>query len=865
MNIWKKYFIGCTLSLTLLLLPLKSFECTDYNVEGWRFWLFQPDVAGVTALLPFTYTADLFYGYTWAADTTNQLANAQEWQAVLGSKVTVEDVYRLLYKLSQNDILRGKYGKSNSMIAALKLPENTGLATYFQYAKLCERTFASTIVPAKLIEVRQKGYALFDQATSLFVKQRVAYQILKLSGYLGDLATMKTQMDYLQKNAAPDAWVQDMSFYNYAIAQKAPESNYWLAMAFDKCRWNKQYLIQLFDSKELAAAQKLAKTDKERAILETAAAINYPGRALDRLKKVYALNPSYPALSLLLTREINKLENWLLTQKLSGSAGHFEQSYEEAEKADLAVQLKADLQYLHELDAFVQKALSDGKITDAPFWRLSSAHLMLIDGDFAKTRQQLKQIANPDQLPVRLQAQVRITQLLADVLEKTTIAASTENQIPALFDFLAQHKTEILDSETLQSQLALFLSDAFIQRGQVAKGVLLLSKTRQEWSGKFGNRVFYLKMLDCAKPADYDKTIALLSDKKNNSKFAVWLRSNPIPSNYSPWDYGDWDDQSGRFIPRKVTGAQWDLEKIKEFKARYYIWNDQLDSAYTVLQTIPDAYWASQTPANTGITQNPFSVGLALPGIPLTEENDEFDRNQTKFIRQLIELRLQAEKETNPDKKQAAYLLLGNAYFNLSWLGRWWSVYHTQRSSAEFVDIRQTAAPDSSETGFNNILQKVWPFGLVLIGFFGALQFKKRRGSWLMVSMLFLALALWNCKRAGDNSVVNGKYSFSIPANFNAAYYGCDRAKAYYDKAISANPRSETAIAAAYMAGLCQKAHALYMYQQSHPGEYVYEDDINEKVKFHPNSFLAKLPKDLRFESAVSCALFSDFLQENGR
>jgi hypothetical protein len=235
-------------------------------------------------------------------------------------------------------------------------------------------------------------------------------------------------------------------------------------------------------------------------------------------------------------------------------------------------------------------------------------------------------------------------------------------------------------------------------------------------------------------------------------------------------------------------------------------------------------------------------------------------------VRQLIELRLEAEKEKDPAKKQTAYLLLGNAYFNMSWLGRWWAVYNTQRSSAEFVDVRQSSSPASSDsTSFKQIWQQSWPFGLALLGIFGAFQFKKRRGVLLTLSVLLLALALWNCKRAGDSSVVTSKYAFSIPADFNGAYYGCNRAKAYYEKALSANPNSEVAIVAAYMAGLCQKASAVYNYQKMHPGEYLFEDELDEKINFKPNPYLSKLPSDLRYQAAISCALFSDFIADNGR
>jgi hypothetical protein len=161
------------------------------------------------------------------------------------------------------------------------------------------------------------------------------------------------------------------------------------------------------------------------------------------------------------------------------------------------------------------------------------------------------------------------------------------------------------------------------------------------------------------------------------------------------------------------------------------------------------------------------------------------------------------------------------------------------------------------------------------------MSYNKNRSSLFLLTVSIFVLMLWNCQRKADNinnnkntktvnpksinyDVSNGSYKFSIPAKFKSAYYACSRALVYYEKAASANPKSEAAIAAVYMAELCKKSHALYLYQQSHPHEYLDEDDI-KRVIFLRNSYLNKLPKDSRFESAVSCTLFNDFLKKHGR
>jgi len=862
MHNWNNFFVKCGISAALLLAPCKAFVCADYDPESWRFWLFQPDVAGVTDLLPFTYTSERFYkGSEPETDTTNYLVNAREWQSLLGASVKENDIYQMLYKTPPANYFAGDYRKNNSFIQALQQSKNAELLDYLNFAKQCEQAMSGSNKQANLQKTREAGRVLFDKTNNPFAKLRCAYLLLKLDGYLGDQADLKQQLDYVQKNAPAGAWVRDQALYNYALAQTAdPQRNYCLSLAFDGCRWNKAWTMVFFRSAGLPKALRLAKNDHERAVLETMAALQYPGRALDRLERIYRLEPAYPALSMLLAREVNKLENWLLTQQLTGSEARFELPWDQQEKATREGLLRADLAYLHQLDQFVNRILATGKSPDAAFWRLSAAHLMLLDGDFIKTREHLQQISAPGQLPARLQIQVRITDLLTELLENKTIKPETENKIPDIFALIDQQKSQIPDADILKSQIALYLSDAFIRKGSIGKGVLLLSKTNQEWSSPFGNRVCYYKLLEVAKPADYDALLALLDGPKV-SPFDRWLTADPVAFDFDPWD-GDWD--SGEFVPAKHPDAKWDTNKIREFKARYYIWEDRLDSAYVVLNDIPVAYWAGQDSAETGYFKNPFSVGIEIPDLALSGEKVDFGRDQAKFVKKMIDLQNEAEKD--PAKKQLNYILLGNAYFNMSWMGRWWNMYHTQRSSVEFADVRRPEAAAPPKTGQNKLPRTPWLFGLGMLGLLTAGLFRRRRGAGILLTTasLLLLCGLWNCTRSTPVQTTLPAWTPTVSADFDAAYYCCDRAKVCYGKALDADPNKETAILAAYMGGLCQQAREVYDYKKTHPEDYMY-DQLDGKIKFTPNPYLSKLPADLKYMPAVSCAVFSSFLKKEDR
>lgn len=851
----KPFIISSLLGLGLLPFCSPSIQaCSDFDFEIARFWLFQPNIAGTVELLPFTYTSDLFYRQSWAPDTSSYRYNAEEWQALLGPKVKTADVYTILYQTEPEDFFAGRFARNNSFLLALRQPANAVLLAYLELAKRAEAAMINPADQSTLQTVKDEAVALLKSATGPFLQTRLAFQLMKLSGYLGDRSTLEQQFAYIQSKAPQQAWVRDAALVQMAIAQpfNSAERNFWLAQAIAGSRWQKAYLVQLFQRDKLAAALALAKTNAEKAALEVAAALHYPGRALEQLQRIQQLSPGHPALDHLLAREINKLENWLLTTSLTGDQPYFDQ-YRVLAAAEQAQQVKKDLQYLHQVYNWVKSTLPSTPRKSKSFWQLSAAHLMLLDGDFAQARLHLTQMGDLNQVPRRLQVQARVTELLAEILAGKTIAATTAEKIPGLMILLEQSANEILDADVLQSQLALFLSDAFIKKGEIAKGVLLLSKTQRSWNSTFGNRVFYLRLLDLAKPRDYDALLALLAQKKAPTAFEKWLLARPISYEYVPWDNSDWDPVAVRMVQRWPTDSRWDLDKIKEFKARYYLWHDQLDSAYAVLKTIPNAYWQKQVPANPGILQNPFAVGIAMPDEPLSAENPGFDRNQTKFVAQLLALRRAAEQEKDPLAKQRKYLLIGNAYFNLTWMGRWWSVFHTQRSSVEFVDVRN-AGFSPAAVGWQG-----WPGSLGLSFLALGLVLRRQRRAGQLLALLGVSTALLTCQRPVADAAL------AIPADFDSAYYRCDRAMAYYKKAFAAAPQNEHAIIAAYMISICERAAAVVDYQKKHPDEYLFEDELNEKLPPQPSPYLAKLPTGLRYEPAHSCNYFANFQAEFGR
>ena len=109
------------------------------------------------------------------------------------------------------------------------------------------------------------------------------------------------------------------------------------------------------------------------------------------------------------------------------------------------------------------------------------------------------------------------------------------------------------------------------------------------------------------------------------------------------------------------------MNKIKDYKASYYIRHDQIDSALAVFKTIPRSFWQSE-PYRSMLNCNPFFVDVEHPHAPTFADSTRYDK--TTFLTQMLKLKKSAEK--TPSVSAREFYLLGNAYYNMTWKGNFW-------------------------------------------------------------------------------------------------------------------------------------------------------------------------------------------------
>ncbi len=852
MKIWlNSYKIIISLAVSALLAPF-LWNCMDYDSDYERFWLLDPSISNQRALLPFTYTVNRYYDNGLLPDTTYQAENDLAWQGMLGDNTAKKDIHQILYYTSPDDYFNKKYAKSNRFMQSLRTPNHARYLQYLNFAKTCEKIFTGDDWNEKKagidlkIPIQQGQSILQKHAEETALTRRAAYLLMKLYRYADQQPEAKALFDtYFRKNPTKD-WLNAAAIYQYAeMEPDSVQANVWLARAWDAGFYERIWVWHSFNSKALNASVNAAVTGREKAILTLLPATREPGPALAALQKVYAFDPTTPELSKLMAREVNKLENWLLSPALYGASSRIEIPHgDDSPKIDTVALLKSDLEHLHACRNFVQQVIQDGKRTDAAFWYLSGAHLAYLDKDFGKAgelAQQGQQVANA---PNNQQTQLQIIAILAEIGVSKQIAPATENKIPGLFKAIRKNPDAFETPVALEQKLALLLSEVFIQHQETAKGAFLLGLTSSysEGMGYMNASVLFDKLLAIGQPADFDRAIQMA--ERPQTDFERWFAETP----YRYTTELAWNEKTQSMEPADGQPASWEVHKIREFKAMWYTRKDQLDNALLALKDVPDTYWPRRGTIvdydHIYFKINPFSVGIGITDVPLSQPDTTGKFNKRTLLEKLIDLK----KTTDPAKQQEAYFLLGNGYYNMTYYGSdWWLMMDVGKSTGtlEYLDGRETGMlPDHRQPW--KMLSTWSLFGFMTVAFAGFARKKQRR--YLLFCLLLPLCLPFACKKATSTAA-----TLQPSTPFNEVYYRCTLAKDWYEKAAKLHPDNDLGIAAAYMAGVCERHQQYFAFTRTRKN---WDDPFVPKANPYYDAIKGK-----NFTSPVSCSYLQQKLK----
>ncbi|MBO9730756.1 MAG: hypothetical protein J7623_19100 [Chitinophaga sp.] len=686
------------IATSALLLLLFTYHPTDscppgiYPDEA-RIMLFRSYLSGLDHLQPFNYTL----AFTSAIDTdplkTDNHRNCQEWQQLTGPQVALKDIYEVQYAMSPDDFLYTikQTGSStdNSFIKWLLQPEHRATLDYLSFAKTIEYTTAAASAdPWETDGPIYSNHFLDSLATygeqrcrSIplpFLQERYAFQVLKILSYTiysnnepaPPLLFERIQSCYDQYLLHKKTIVADWGLIYYADAQKDQNSRLLLLLqAFDRSDEKKAYVDKYFTTKKLLALKPTVTDPATRRLIDAVAGLKNFGRGLKTIQEISAADPTNKYLPLLICREINKLEDWLLSPRLLGFGGT---------KQDFSAgpyQLKnnqKDLLYLRQVRTQLINMLKYPG-TDKTLLKLAIVHLFQMDQQYGEAASYLKTIHTRQPRYLKQQAIASTIQLIytADVT-RPDIQEALYKQLSAVIrsgEESYQYETFFDTSSpyTAISQLYLLLSRQMQNKGDIVKAGLLFQKANVLVNDYYGfsdsysnsptdticyNRIAFFDKY--AQPADIDKLLALKHRAHKTS------------------------------FEKMISPGVWSTDDFYlDLKGTIQLRQQQYQAAMATFNRIPDLFWKENYAYTEGLPLRYIGTTRALKGIDKTPYKKYPYVSKKLILQDMIQLMDTLSVTTSAAEKARLSLLLGNAYFNISRPGSAWMMFSYGKSNVE--------------------------------------------------------------------------------------------------------------------------------------------------------------------------------------
>lgn len=652
------------ISVVCLLLPKKIARACGWWVEPaeYRFWLMQPNVTNMNDLSPF-FVACVDPDVDQLRIAANEInhTNVEEWRQVIKNGATKNDTWKILYETKPGVMLDSlEYlKKHNSFVRCLSKPGNEELLQYLLLSKKVEAIATNPDAweerPASdplVGNIIKSADSLYNNSHTEFVSLRTAYQKIRLHRYNGEGNKAIKTYDSLVAPVKSGSWVKAAALYEKAVRMPGLEEDYLLSKVFDM-GYRRGYCAFYFSSDSLKKILPFARNDHERVVLHTLKALNYKGRTLKQIQYIYSQEPSYDQLPFLLMREINKIEDWLVTSRVTQYTSALKEHFSR-EKYNYA----QDEQYAAEFYSFLVKLIGEQKADNPALLELLASHLMLVLEDYDLSARHLAAAKQYPELAPNMQLQIRINELLLYTLTQNQFDKKAEDMFLSLVN-LPDDKFPSYEPGLLKDQLTLFIGKTLMDRGELTKGIMILARSNRAFGDLLpvsSYRHIYIELDETASPAHYDSILTII-DKKNKTAFEKYLSLAPVSSPNSYHDYYD---------PPAAPEPAWDRDQLLDGKASWYLRHDSLQQALKILQQIPASYY-QQYPFDPLLKNDPFMVDVGNG-----HHNDRYEPicSKLEMVQEMIRLQKIAKEDSS--KAALCYLQLGNAHFNMTWYGKNW-------------------------------------------------------------------------------------------------------------------------------------------------------------------------------------------------
>lgn len=755
--------------------------------------------------------------------------NIKAWGNYTGNRLPDTLISRAIYDEESNDV---------RVFRSSLDQKNPDAAAYLTFAWAADNgqgdpwnPTASKVDSTLLLQALDNAKKRYQTTTDPFLKERYAFQAVKLASELGESKQAQQLYDQLVNPLPKKTFISDWALCRRAGASLAlgdtAKAIYEFAQVFDRCpsrRKAAETSLRRYGIQFREQALQYAKTDGERAAVYALCAIQ-PGiplggtGALAMLKEVIRLAPRNPLIELIMAREINRNEYYFFI-----TDEEYTNNYTRVNPDSLGFvnRKKQAPAYFDELRSFALESASNKALADPAFWYTAAAYLDYLGKDYTAAQTHLDQADQSPTTNKTLTAQIAVQRMLLLSAQTETITPETEKQ---LIGYL----------EAFDSTGNFRINNAYVSVcKQFAAKYLYQDAPKSGWlSGCSRAKTQPVNGNDRAK--SYLFTI-LTTQPGTNSYFASTVDPNAIEDTVSAATvqqalrFMSQPDQTD-FDKRLIRLSMLTTDQLTLLLGRRFIMEHRYADAADAFGKVDPKRWQSE-PFTLYFKTNPFAIKMprlvatdpagsaqtasATTAVNFPAELQTNPYTPAQFARQMADLEKQAQAATG-DQAAELYYKLGCGAWNLSWYGNAWLLAKSYWSSGEPPVYDVPTDPVAKEKRFDALM--------------------------------------------------------------NTDYYTTSHAKGYFAQSAKAAKTPALADRSAYMAARCE-AHAFAVQrsiEQIRNG-YVYEQDSTfvknmltlRKTKYASayNEFFKNRQRSLFDKEMIrECAMYKDFLtfgEENG-
>lgn len=583
---------------------------------------FRPPVKDAPQYLPFHYTGWIKYYDEYFEGPQDSVtipdANLKEWSAYTGGRIPQAELDSFIYAFPYGSLSSLYYNIEKSRPLKLRAAEAAnGLTKWFQqgkdlealgylmYAKQCEPETipkgsweAPPADTAKRGRLLRNGLQLHTAAKQDFIRERYAYQVLRLSFLnesYGQTLELYTTLIGDAKKAGTEIFYRCLGYKAGALFRlnRKAEAAYNYALVFDGSDGLKKSAYTSFEwatTRDKKPVLALCKTPHEKAVVHLMDGLNNYEQALPQLKAAYAADPAVKGLDILFTREINKAEeryqqDQLLKQRnLNSDEWYYQRYFGESryQSEETTARLAAWKTYVPQLIAFGKQVVADGKAVPNGFWRLGTAYLYAVNNEFDKAKAELA-LATDAGLSVSQRSQREVIRAIVLIRSAGRMDAGVEAALlPELRRIEGLADRDPGYAKIYRDLMGTVVATAYLQNRDTVKAVYALGRI-----DKYGD-VFQVS-------SEYLDLPGILLERMSIPKL------QELQAYYSAGAKSDWD----RWLLR---GSAYTPANLQEFEGTKYLRSNQWAKAITVLQKLPDSVKNSEAFLDPFVVQVPDLV-----------------------------------------------------------------------------------------------------------------------------------------------------------------------------------------------------------------------------------------------------------------